>query len=92
MPNPSPTQVVEFREEIALPMTRAEEPVTVYGQLALFSGRRGNPVGRDLTWIQTTVLDGLLGMLDHRGRGRCPFPSELPGTCMFDLRLPINGS
>ena len=42
--------------------------------------------------LPDTVLDGLFGVLDHRRRGRCPFPSELTGTCMFDLRLPINGS
>ena len=38
------------------------------------------------------VLEGFSGALDHRRRGRCPFPSELPGTCIFDLRLPISGS
>jgi hypothetical protein len=66
--------------------------VTIYGQWHCFQEDMAIPVGRDLTWMQTTVINGLLGGLDHRRRGRCPFPSELPGTCMFDLRLPINGS
>jgi hypothetical protein len=58
----------------------------------------GEPANRGLespfpvVQLPDTVLDRLLGVLDHRQRGRCPFPFELPGTCMFDLRLPINGS
>ena len=42
--------------------------------------------------LPNTVLDGLLGAIDHRRRGRCPFPFELPGTCVIDLCLSINGS
>jgi hypothetical protein len=55
------------------------------------------PIGASKTnslWCNysTRVLDGLFGELDHWRRGRCPFPSELTGTCRFDLRLPIKGS
>ena len=39
--------------------------------------------------LSDVVLDGLLGVLNHRRRGRCPFPSELPGACIFDSPLPI---
>jgi hypothetical protein len=58
----------------------------------------GEPVNQGLerqfpvVQLPDTVLDGLFGAVDHRRRGRCPSPSELTGTCIFDLRLPINGS
>jgi hypothetical protein len=42
--------------------------------------------------LPDTVLDGLLGVLVHRRRGPSPSPFELPGTCMFNLHWPINGS
>jgi hypothetical protein len=46
--------------------------------------------GFPVVQLPDTVLDGLLGVFDHRLRGRCPLP--LPGTGVLDLRLPINGS
>ena len=116
MPNPSTTQVVEFREQIALADDAGGVNRDRMWALELFWDEVAIFLGRDLSLKQTrldlcrrtcqsglecqfpvvqlpdTVLDGLFGVLDHRRRGRCPFPSELTGTCRFDLRLPIKGS
>ena len=46
----------------------------------------------NLAGIARQVLDALFGVLVHRRRGRCPFPSALSCSSMFDLRLPVNGS
>ena len=116
MPKASTTQVVEFKEQIALADDAGGVNTDRLWALELFWDEVAISVGRDLSWMQIrfdlwenlptigprmsffvvqlpdAVLDGPFGGLDHRRRGRCPFPSELPGTCRFDLRLPINGS
>jgi len=92
MPNPSTTQVIELREQIARVHDAGGADRDHIWALALFSGRRGNTRGQKSHLDPNHGRDGLLGALDHWRRGRCPFPFELPGTCMFDLRLPINGS
>lgn len=101
MPNPSTTQVVESREQIAL----ADDAggVNRDRMWALEGGKpdficEAEPAHRGLecqfTVVQLpdTVQDGLFGMPDHRRRGRCPFPSELTRSCRLDVRLPLNGS
>ena len=40
--------------------------------------------------LSDVVLDGLLGVLNYRRRGRCPFPSELLGTLHLQLTLADN--
>jgi len=116
MPNPSTTEVVEFREQIALGDDAGGVNHDRMWALELFWDEVAISVGRDLSWKQTrfdlcrrtcqsgprmpipgvqlsdTVLDGLFDVRDHRRRGRCPFPSELIGTCKFGVRLPINES
>ena len=53
--------------------------------------RERHPISNSAA-LPDKVLDGRLSVLDHRRRGRCSFPFELPGTCMLDLRLATNGS
>ena len=117
MPNPSTTQVVESREQIALADDAGGVNRDRMWALELFLGRSGKirwaevsfggnpdficeaePAHRGLecqfTLLQLpdTVQDGPFGMPDHLRRGRCPFPSELTGSCRLDVHLPLNGS
>ena len=80
-----------FQDDVAIPVAETslgcKPDLICVGEPA---NNRGLECQFPVVQFPDTVLDGLLGVLDHRRRGRCPFPSELPGTCMFDLRLPIN--
>ena len=53
MPNPSTTQVVEFREQIALADDAGGVNRDRMWALELFGDDVAISVGRDLTWMQT---------------------------------------
>jgi hypothetical protein len=53
MPNPSTTQVVEFKEQIAFADDVGGVNRDRMWALALFWDDVAIPVGRDLTWMQT---------------------------------------
>jgi hypothetical protein len=116
MPNPSTTQVVESREQIALAddaggvnrdrmwalelcwdeVEKSVGEISVGGKPDFICeaepAHRGLECQFTVLQLPDTVQDGLFGMPDHRRRGRCPFPSELTGSCRLDVHLPLSGS